>query len=78
MSRYWKYLTNLNSLLHSVDKFQKSTPKGQVTSYGEGVGLQNRRGGASEVLPLHKRGGGGRTSLSQAKGGGGTQSFEVV
>ena len=48
---------------------------GLVTNYGEG-GLQNGKGGASEVLPLQKRG--GRKSFNHAEGGGGTTSFEVV
>ena len=38
--------------------------EGVVTNYGEGKwgggGLQNGRGGASDVLPLRKKGGGGR------------------
>ena len=40
---------------------------------GRGGGLQNGRGGASEVLPLQK------TFLAMLKGGGGVRtSFEVV
>ena len=40
-------------------------------------GLQNGRGGASEVLPLQKRGE-AEKRFSRAEGGGGTTSFEVV
>ena len=40
--------------------------KGLVTNYGEG-GLQNGRGGASEVLPLRK--GGAEKVLAILKGG---------
>ena len=51
-------------------RFPRRSPiwrKGLVTNYGEGGGLQNGRGGGTEVLPLRK--GGGRKSFSHAEGG---------
>ena len=42
------------------------SPKGLFTNYGEG-GLQNRKGGAREVLPLRK--GGTEKLLAMLKGG---------
>ena len=40
-----------------------------TTGRGGGGGLQNRRGGACEVLPLRKGGGEGGKSFSHAEGG---------
>ena len=56
----------------SVFRFQHvGIPKGLVTNYGEGGGLQNGRGGgACEVLPLQKKGGGAENVLAMLKGGG--------
>ena len=53
---------------HLNAKWQASYhTKGLVTNYGEG-GLQNGRGGAREVLPLHK-GGAEEKVLAMLKGG---------
>ena len=50
--------------------------KGVGTNYGKGAGLQNGRGGGTQVkfYPYKK---GGRQNLSHAEGVG-TKSFEVV
>ena len=48
-----------------------------VIYYGEGRGLQNWRGGASQALPLQKGGGGAETVLALLKGGGGKTNFEA-
>ena len=51
-----------------LEKGNERQAKGLVTNYGEGVGLQNRKGGTSDVLPLQK-GGGAENILAIPKGG---------